>query len=100
MSSLLQRWITDAGLPFDRATDNVVQRRIERLEMFLGVVAGGKGIYEGTTIAADDAAALILWPKARALTLLRRFGLSEAHRHLFEDINVNMDWFYRPLDPA
>lgn len=93
---ILQQWIEETGAPFDDVTRKVVFRRLEKLENLAAAIQG-KSIYEQVPFAADDAAALILWPSSRANRLAKTI-MGSRHAELFEDLKVNMDWFYRPLD--
>ena len=95
--AVMQQWITEAGHPLDKVTISVIQRRLINLERFVERIPGVRSIYEQAPFAADDAAALILWPKYKALRVARAL-FDRSQVEMYEDMTINMDWFYHPLD--
>lgn len=98
----MQRWVEERGESYDKTTQNVLMKRLDRLVLLtrrLQDIAGPRKMGpHPAPFAADDAAALIIWPKQQAARIARSlFGAGRGFE-LYEDLNINMDWFYRPLD--
>lgn len=94
------------GRPIDQPTKNVIMRRLERLEGFVFAHYGKDGFpFQKAPFDAEDAAALILWPRWKALRLAKKlFHLStgsqlkvprESEGEILELAveSFNMDWF-------
>lgn len=81
----------------DAPTKRIVMRRLIKMESLVDVIAPiGKHSPPRSHAAPflhDDAAALILWPRRKAVKLARALGIDEQYVDIF-----NMDWFPFSLD--
>lgn len=107
----MERWINEAGHPLDTVTERTIWRRLEKLELLVGMLQGDFlahlpppssrmmwSIYTAEIpLYPEEAAALILWEKAPANFLARKL-LGRKRFEDYEDLRINLDWFYRPIE--
>lgn len=99
---LIEQWAGEAfpGERYDDITRRVVQNRFSRLEQFLRVFFRDSFEKNPAPFSAENAALLIVLPKAHALDLARRLfggGPGIAGDLQTEDLSWNMDWFRPPF---
>ena len=107
----MEGWVREAGHPVDSVTKRVLMRKLDKLQLLIGMLQGDllahlprpgarltRSIYDSEIpMAPDEAAALIVWEAAPANFLARKLLLKTRFED-YEDLKINMDWFYRPLE--
>lgn len=92
----IEVWANEQEGPVSSRSVGIIARRFDRLEAFVRAFFPGAG---PAPFAFDDAAALVVLPKRRALKLARKLfgGGPGICRDLQEDdLTWNMDWFVPP----
>jgi hypothetical protein len=93
--SQIKQWVEDNSQgPYDKVTNNVVIKRFARLEQFIWALFPDA---PAAPFAPEDAAALIVLPRWKALAFARRMfgaGPGIAKDLIADDLDFNMDWFW------
>ena len=92
----IRQWTKEEGINFDKTTEAVVRRRWLRLDNFLKFFFEEDYKKYPVLFDANDAAAMIILPKYKAVKIARSLfhsGPGIAGNLQAEDITWNMDWF-------